>query len=122
MDDATNPVKRNADRHPLIAELMRPLEAAGLPLSVRNICTAAGLGSIRDLGKWPDSRPCWRWLLGECRERCPSGMDHLGAAQVNMERAKALGAKLAPGIKRLVEEAAGISAPPAKKQKKTGGV
>ena len=121
LDDATNPVKRNPGRHPLLAELMRPHEAAGLQLSMRGICSAAGINNIRDLGRWPDSKPCWRWLLGECRERCPSGMDHLGAAQVEMERAKALSAKLAPGIKKLVEEAAGGGAPPAKKQKKSGG-
>ena len=121
MDDASNPARKNPDRHPLLAELMRPYEAAGLPLRVREICTAAGIDSIKGLGKWPNNKPCWRWLLGECRERCPQGSDHLQSAEVDADRAKALCAKLAPGIKKLISADVERGTPPSKRQKTGGG-
>ena len=120
-DDASNPVRRNPDRHPLFAKLMRPHEAAGLKLGVRELCTAAGFDSIAKLGKWPNNKPCWRWLLGECRERCPTASNHLSAAEVDGEQAKELCAKLAPGVKKLVAAEVERGAPPAKRTKTGGG-
>ena len=105
----------------MFVKLMRPHEVAGIQLGVQEICTAAGIDSLKGLGKWPDNKPCWRWLLGECREQCPTGSDHLRLAEVDLERAKALCANMAPGIKKLVTAEAEQGAPPPKRQKTSGG-
>ena len=100
---------------------MRPYEAASFPLSIQKICSAAGIDNLPDLGRWPKHKPCCCWLLGECKEKCPSDSDHLGAGEVDEGRAKALCAKLAPGIKKLLEADVESGPPPSKWQKKGRG-
>ena len=115
----SNPDSKNMNMHPLFKAVMKPLDDAGIPLSVSKICKAAGLPyGLSTLKKIPNRKACFRWMLGGCKKSCPTGHKHLPSHEISDAYATELCHQISDGIAKLAWEKEKPNEPDTKKIKK----
>ena len=101
-EDWNQPDVANTSRHQTVANLMAPLEQAGIDWSVGKLCRAAKVkGGVSALPVFPNRQACYRHILGKCKKRCPTGSDHLDKNELPDTTVQELCNMLAPGVAAL---------------------
>ena len=110
----------NTSRHQTVANLMAPLEQAGIDWSVGKLCRAANIkGDVSALPFFPNRKACYRHILGKCKKRCLTGSNHLDKNELPDSTVQELCNMLAPGVAALCSEG-GALAKSSKRRKKQG--
>ena len=118
-EDWNQPDVVNTRRHPIISNLMAPLEQAGIEWSVSKICQAAKIkGGIASLPFVPNRWACYRFLLGKCKQQCPTACDHVDRDELPNATVEELCNRLAPGVVAMCAKGGTTTPPPSKKKRK----
>ena len=109
--------------HPKFWALFKLLVDQNVDLSVSEICKSCNINGIGFLKRVPKRKVCYRWLFGKCKKTCPSGHEHLTAAEIPEKFADDLCNKIKDGLAVMITVADGqtIGEPQQKKLKSEAG-
>ena len=109
----------NPKRHPTVANLMAPLEQAGIDWLINKLCWAAKItNGVSALPFVPNWRACYRFILGKCKKRCLTRCKHVDRDKLLDAVVENLCNMLAPGVAALCATGVTATPPPPKKKKK----
>ena len=117
--DLEQPDIVNQSRHPIVSNLMGPLERAGINWSVSKLCKAAKIqGGVASLPQFPNRKACYRFILGKCKNKCLADGVHLERGELPDATVRELCLLLAPGISSMCASGSGGLQPALKKPKR----
>ena len=120
-EDWNQPDVPNPKRHPTVANLMAPLEQAGIDWSINKLCRAAKItNGVSALPFVPNRQACYRFILGKCKKRRPTGCEQVDRDELPDAVVIKLCNMLAPGVAALCAVGGTATPPPPKKKKKQG--
>ena len=108
----------NQSRHPIVANLMGPLERAGIDWLVSKLCKVAKVqGGLGGLPRFPNWKACYWFIMGKCKRKFLANGVHLERGEFLDDTVWEMCSLRAPGVLALCASG-GSGLPPAIKNLK----